>query len=160
MSADCAAVAPLASRLLISFCLIEKHTSGLICWCSARVCRFARSSFFCLQGWRRCRWSCLCLWLVRRHWSRWPLFVGLTLYLWVCQSCGGCRGRLRIVCWCCSDCIRRFHWRRCWIGEKQLPCGTPLSMVKVVKGLDFQVTWKVWSFKKSLTQSSRRGGRI
>jgi len=43
---------------------------------------------------------------------------------------------------------------------RQLPCGTPVLIVKVVEGVDFQVTWKVRSFKKSLTQFSRRCGRL
>ena len=46
------------------------------------------------------------------------------------------------------------------VGERQLPCGTPVLIVKVVEGVDFQVTWKVRFVKKSLTQFSRRGGRL
>jgi len=46
------------------------------------------------------------------------------------------------------------------VGERQLPCGTPVLIVKVVEGVDFQVTWKVRLVKKSLTQFSRGNGRL
>jgi len=46
------------------------------------------------------------------------------------------------------------------VGERQLPCDTPVFVVKIVEEVDFQVTWKVRSSRKSLTQSSRRGGRL
>ncbi len=40
------------------------------------------------------------------------------------------------------------------VGERQLPCGTPVLIMKEDDVDDFQVTWKV------LTHSGREAGRL
>ena len=44
------------------------------------------------------------------------------------------------------------------VGDKQLPCGTPVLAVKVVEIDCLQVTWKVLSSRKFLTQLRRSVG--
>ena len=46
------------------------------------------------------------------------------------------------------------------VGERQLPCGTPVLIVKEDDVDDFQVTWKVLSCRKLLTHSRREAGRL
>ena len=44
------------------------------------------------------------------------------------------------------------------VGDRQLPCGTPVLVTKVVEIDCFQVTWKVLSSRKFLTQLRRSVG--
>ncbi len=46
------------------------------------------------------------------------------------------------------------------VGERQLPCGTPVLVVKVDDVDVLHVTWKVRSVKKLLTQPRRCEGRL
>jgi len=46
------------------------------------------------------------------------------------------------------------------VGERQLPCATPVLIVKEDDVDDFQVTWKVLSRRKLLTYSRREAGRL
>jgi len=44
--------------------------------------------------------------------------------------------------------------------KRQLPCGTPVLIMKEDDVDDFQVTWKVLSCRKLLTHSRREAGRL